>query len=89
MKLGKPKQSFEIGNTVNVGFLTGLVVLKKIHTEQDAAPDAFILKKKESFYVFVPHSGLQKLEKSQMGRNGYVATLNSGFEIFLTDSELN
>jgi len=55
------KQTWEIGQTVNVGFLKGLTVLAKIATPGDYAPDAYILTRGTAFYSFIPHNGLSKI----------------------------
>jgi hypothetical protein len=57
----KSKQAWEIGQTVKVGFLSGLVVMTKIATPGDYAPDAYILRRNEQLYKFVPHNGLEKI----------------------------
>jgi hypothetical protein len=54
------RQSWEIGSTVKVGFLS-LKVLAKIPTPGDWLPDAYALTNgKGAFYRFVPHNGLAK-----------------------------
>lgn len=56
------KQSWAIGEIVNVGFLKGLMVLKKEPTPGDWLPDAYILKARTgATYRFVPHNGLERL----------------------------
>jgi hypothetical protein len=52
------KQKWEIGQVVNVGFMRGLEVVEKVPTPGDYAPDAYILKKGDAHYSFVPHNGL-------------------------------
>lgn len=56
------KQSWETGDIVKVGFMTGLEVVKKIPTPGDYAPDAYVLWKsdKNVFYRFVPHKGIER-----------------------------
>ena len=58
----KSKQSWEIGQTVKIGFLT-LVVTAKEPTPGDYAPDAYRLRSQDGVrtYRFVPHNGLERL----------------------------
>lgn len=58
----KSKQQWEIGQTVKVGFLSNLIVLAKIATPGDFAPDAYLLRRNEQLYKFVPHCGLSKID---------------------------
>lgn len=53
------KQSWEVGESVKVGFLT-LIVVAKVPTPGDFLPDAYVLTNKGAtkFYRFVPHHGL-------------------------------
>jgi hypothetical protein len=55
----KPKQSFEVGNIVNIGFVSGLEVVKKVPTPGDWKPDFYVLwnSTKNVFYAFQPHNG--------------------------------
>ena len=55
------KQVWEIGETVKVGFMK-LVVLAKIATPGDFAPDAYAMSAigGDKFYRFVPHNGLAR-----------------------------
>lgn len=57
------KQLWEVGETVKVGFMK-LVVLAKIATPGDYAPDAYALTAVGGgkFYRFVPHNGLQRCD---------------------------
>lgn len=56
------KQSWEIGQKVNVGFLKNLTVIEKIPTPGDFAPDAYVLQSNKGVkYEFVPHKGLYKI----------------------------
>ena len=57
------KQDWSAGATVKVGFQT-LTVIAKIPTPSDFKPDAYILASaaKGTFYEFVPHNGLTKIE---------------------------
>lgn len=56
----KAKQSWNIGETVKVGFVDGLEVIKKIATPGDGFPDIYVLwqAKTNRFYSFQPHYGL-------------------------------
>lgn len=62
----KTKQTWEVGHQVKVGFLTLLVVDKKA-TPGDYLPDAYLLKaiNKETYYEFIPHNGLNKLDSKE------------------------
>lgn len=53
------KQSWEVGSTVKVGFLS-LNVLAKIATPGDWLPDCYALTSNGKFYKFVPHNGLTR-----------------------------
>jgi hypothetical protein len=57
------KQVWEIGETVKVGFMK-LVVLAKIATPGDFAPDAYAMSAigGGKFYRFVPHNGLMRCD---------------------------
>jgi hypothetical protein len=57
-------QDWQIGEIVNVGFLKGLMVVRKEPTPGDYAPDAWHLINPRSGakYRFVPHNGIEKLE---------------------------
>jgi len=56
------KQKWEVGQSVNVGFLRGLTVLAKVPTPGDYAPDAYILRNPSNLvmYKFVPHNGISR-----------------------------
>lgn len=58
----KTKQQWEVGQTVKVGFLSGLEVMAKVPTPGDYAPDAYALRHTSSgnFYRFVPHNGIER-----------------------------
>ena len=59
----RTNQTWEVGNTVNVGFLKGLLVVAKVPTPGDYAPDAYLLmSEKKALYSFVPHKGLVRIE---------------------------
>lgn len=59
----KSKQVWEIGETVKVGFMKP-VVLAKVPTPGDFAPDAYALGAigGGKFYRFVPHNGIVRCE---------------------------
>lgn len=61
----KTAQTWEIGQHVNVGFLKGLLVLAKVATPGDYAPDAYVLMRGEQCYKFVPHNGLEKITQAE------------------------
>ena len=52
-------QSFDIGNVVKIGFVTGLEVIKRVPTPGDHRPDFYVLwqAEKNRFYAFQPHRG--------------------------------
>lgn len=56
------KQVWEVGQKVNVGFVKGLEVIRKIPTPGDGAPDAYELKSSDGkkVYRFTPHNGLER-----------------------------
>lgn len=56
------RQSWQVGDIVKVGFLTGLEVIKRVPTPGDYAPDAYALWQAQTnrFYRFVPHKGIQR-----------------------------
>jgi hypothetical protein len=58
------KQSWQIGDTVDVGFVSGLEVVKRLPTPGNFAPDAYALWQPtvDRFYRFVPHNGLQRCD---------------------------
>lgn len=62
------KQNWQIGTKVNVGFLRGLMVVAKIPTPGDYAPDAYLLFNGSKFYQFVPHNGLTALTSDEAER---------------------
>lgn len=70
----QPRQSFEVGNVVKIGFVDGLEVIKKIATPRDYRPDFYVLwqSEKNRFYAFQPHFGLTRCE-----------TLNEAMKAFL------
>lgn len=59
------KQTWEIGQQVNVGFLKGLTVLAKVTTPGDYAPDAYVLSRGAKLYSFVPHNGLIQISPDE------------------------
>ena len=62
MAITHSKQNWTVGETVKVGFVTGLEVIKLIPTPGDYAPDAYVLWQASNnrFYQFVPHKGLSR-----------------------------
>lgn len=56
------KQTWEIGNTVKVGFLT-LRVTARVPTPGDHAPDMYRLESLDGSkeYEFIPHRGLNRV----------------------------
>ena len=57
------KQSFQVGSTVKIGFMTGLKVVEKIPTPGDYAPDCYaLLSAKGQWYRFTPHNGIVKCD---------------------------
>jgi hypothetical protein len=58
----RTKQVWQEGETVNVGFVRGLEVVKRVPTPGDFAPDAYALWQPTTgrFYRFVPHNGLER-----------------------------
>lgn len=55
------KQTWDVGATVKVGFMT-LKVLAAVPTPGDYAPDAYVLTDATGtrFYRFVPHNGCER-----------------------------
>jgi hypothetical protein len=64
MTIRNTKQSWQVGETVKVGFMTLRVVAIEL-TPGDYLPDAYILvglgKSADKRYRFVPHNGLERL----------------------------
>lgn len=58
------RQSWAEGEVVNVGFVRGLEVVKRVPTPGDHAPDAYALWQPATgrFYRFVPHNGLERVD---------------------------
>ncbi len=58
----KARQDWQPGEIVNVGFLRGLEVIRKVPTPGDHAPDAYVLWQSDAnrFYRFVPHRGIER-----------------------------
>lgn len=56
------KQTWSIGETVKVGFVDGLEVIKKVQTPGDYRPDFWVLwqAKTNRFYAFQPHFGITR-----------------------------
>lgn len=69
----KPKQSFEVGSTVKIGFVAGLEVIKKIATPGDYRPDFYVLWQSATnrFYAFQPHYGLTRCESLNEAMHAY------------------
>lgn len=61
--ISNSKQVWEVGQAVKVGFMK-LIVLAKVPTPGDFAPDAYALSAVGGgkFYRFVPHSGLNRCD---------------------------
>jgi hypothetical protein len=61
--INRSKQDWAVGKTVKVGFLS-LTVVAVVATPGDFKPDAYVLASasKGTFYEFVPHNGLNKIE---------------------------
>ena len=67
-KIGSaPKQTWEQGDIVNVGFVRGLEVVAKVATPGDYKPDLYALWQPSTgrFYSFVPHNGLVRCDTLQ------------------------
>jgi|GEM_PF-2598171 hypothetical protein len=66
MKFHRTSQSWAVGETVKVGFLT-LRVLAKVATPGNYLPDQYALTNKDGsrFYRFIPHNGLTRVENLQ------------------------
>ena len=63
MAIANSKQSWQVGQVVNVGFLKGLVVEAFEATPGDYAPDAYILRAATGRrYRFVPHNGIERMD---------------------------
>ena len=60
----KQKQNWTVGQSVNVGFLRGLVVLARIATPGNGAPDEYALADANGarYYRFTPHRGLSRVD---------------------------
>lgn len=58
----RARQDWQIGETVKVGFVSGLEVIKKIPTPRDGRPDIWVLWQaaQNRFYTFQPHLGLTR-----------------------------
>lgn len=55
-------QNWSIGQTVNVGFLKGFLVVA-IHDVKDGMPDIYTLIRAKKVYEFIPHNGLTENTK--------------------------
>ena len=54
------KQSWEVGQTVRVGFLS-LTVIAPLEATGDGLPGAYILTSGTQLYAFVAHNGVRKI----------------------------
>ena len=69
----KPRQSWEEGEVVKIGFVSGLEVIKKIATPGDYRPDFYVLWEpvKNVFYAFQPHYGLTRCDSLEEAMVAY------------------
>lgn len=69
----RAKQSWEVGETVKIGFVTGLEIIKKIATPGDYRPDFFVLWQANTnrFYAFQPHYGLSRCNSLNEAMQAY------------------
>lgn len=58
------KQSWEIGQTVRVGFLS-LTVIAPLEATGDGLPGAYILTNGTQLYAFVAHNGVRKISDDE------------------------
>lgn len=58
------KQTWNVGDTVKIGFVSGLEVVAKVSTPGDHKPDLYALWQPNTgrFYSFVPHNGLYRCD---------------------------
>lgn len=63
--ISNSKQKWTVGQTVKVGFVSGLEVVAVVPTPGDSAPDAYILSRNQQLYSFVPHKGLSKVDVAE------------------------
>ena len=70
---GRAKQSFEVGETVKIGFVDGLEVVKKVATPGDYRPDFYVLwqPEKNRFYAFQPHFGLTRCDTLDLAMRAF------------------
>ena len=62
MPINRSKQSWNIGDRVNVGFMRNLEVLE-IQAIYDFKPDIYILRSDKGIrYSFTPHNGIERLD---------------------------
>lgn len=54
--------NWNAGQVVKVGFMAGLVVVKKIPTPGDFLPDAYLLEKSGRYYRFTPYNGIESCD---------------------------
>lgn len=65
MTIKNSKQVWDVGQSVKVGFVSGLTVAAKVPTPGDGAPDAYVLVRGDRVYSFVPHRGLTKITQDE------------------------
>lgn len=59
----RAKQTWAVGQIVNVGFVKHLTVMARIPTPGDYRPDIWrLISANGTVYEFTPHFGLQKIE---------------------------
>lgn len=65
--MSRAKQSWAEGDTVNVGFVRGLRVVRKVATPGDHRPDLYALQQAATgrWYSFIPHHGLVRCASLQ------------------------
>ena len=70
----KPRQSFEIGSIVKIGFVDGLEVVKKVATPGDYRPDFYVLWQAatDRFYAFQAHFGLTRCASYEAAKLAFV-----------------
>ncbi len=51
------KQTWNVGDTVRVGFVAGLIVAEKVASPRNYRPDGYVLTRGDAIYAFVPHDG--------------------------------
>ena len=62
MTVKRSKQSWNIGDKVNIGFMRDLEILE-IQAIYDFKPDIYILQNNQGVkYTFTPHHGIERLD---------------------------